>query len=755
MIKSYLIIPLLFLFIGNCALAQDFDNYQLLKSTGKIPKDFLIPSSEKYKKEIENIDKDAANREKRDQKQFYLESNFLIDDLLQSARVLFNDPITAYVNKVADELLKNDSEMRQKLRFYAVRSSAVNAFATNQGIIFVNVGLLAQLESEAQLAFILAHEIAHVRHGHAMDMFLESKKIDRYTRRSELMRNTSFDDRIVAKNYYSKELETDADKEGLELYLESKYTLEDLDGVFDVLQYAYLSFDVVPFKREFFENEFISLPEEYFLADEDKNGIDGEYEEDDSKSTHPSIESRREATANIIANHSNDGRQQFITGTEADFLKVRDIARFELAYYYLHAFRYQDALYACYILQQKYPNSQYLKKIIAKSLYGYTKFKNEIKGVKPYSVSYADDDISTDYMNKDAHEEVEGPAQDIYYTLAQLEPNELTVFSLRYLWDVTKEYPKDKELKHMREDLFLELAYHYEKRSEFSSKSIVEIEAEKAAKAKQDSTKQASTKAKNKPKKLSKYDKIKNQKKEQEEVSEEEIEPTEFAKYAFRDILKDDLFKKLFKKGQKEKEDREARADYYSSSEGRAELRKRRKRKAVALGIDSVLVYTPYYVRILDGSKPKVAYLKSEENQTKLVEVIRKNAKLAKVNITLLNATELQETDSESFNDLRIISEWMSQQNRFGSNLLMKGYNQDYADKLIKKYGTSYMLFTGIISLQRTRTNWIYWSVLFDLETGRYQVIKEDYYRRKDGPTLLNAHVFDTFFQIKSVRKRK
>ena len=238
MIKSYLIIPLLFLFISNCALAQDFDNYQLLKSTGKIPKDFLIPSSEKYKKEIENIDKDAAKREKRDQKQFYLESNFLIDDLLQSARVLFNDPITAYVNKVADELLKNDSEMRQKLRFYAVRSSAVNAFATNQGIIFVNVGLLAQLESEAQLAFILAHEIAHVRHGHAMDMFLESKKIDRYTRRSELMRNTSFDDRIVAKNYYSKELETDADKEGLELYLESKYTLEDLDGVFDVLQYA-------------------------------------------------------------------------------------------------------------------------------------------------------------------------------------------------------------------------------------------------------------------------------------------------------------------------------------------------------------------------------------------------------------------------------------------------------------------------------------------------------------------------------------
>ena len=189
----------------SIANAQDFDNYQLLKSTGTIPADFLIPSSEKYKKEIESIDKDEKRTERNDKKQFYLESNFLIDDLLQSSRVLFNDPITDYVNKVADELLKDEDELRQKLRFYAVRSSAVNAFATNQGIIFVNVGLLAQLESEAQLAFVLAHEIAHVQHGHALDMFLEAKKIDRYTSRAELMNQTSFDDRIVAKNYYSKE----------------------------------------------------------------------------------------------------------------------------------------------------------------------------------------------------------------------------------------------------------------------------------------------------------------------------------------------------------------------------------------------------------------------------------------------------------------------------------------------------------------------------------------------------------------------
>ena len=119
----------------------------------------------------------------------------------------------------------------------------------------------------------------------------------------------------------------------------------------------------------------------------------------------------------------------------------------------------------------------------------------------------------------------------------------------------------------------------------------------------------------------------------------------------------------------------------------------------------------------------------------------------------MLNATEIHESDAEAYNDLRVLAEWMSQQNRFGGNLLMPGFNQEAADLIITKYATRYLLFTGIISLQRTSTHWIYWSVLFDLETGRYQVIKDDYFNQKDNRTVLNAHIFDTFFQIRSERK--
>lgn len=740
------------LYLGSCLFAQDFNNYELLKNTGTIPQEFLTPSSEKYKKELENVNQEAKKSDQKDQKQFYLESNFVVDDLLQSAKVLFNDPITEYINQVADELLKNDPELRKQVRFYAVRSSAVNAFATNQGIIFVNVGLLAQLENEAQLAFILAHEISHVSHKHALDMYMEAQKINRYSSRSDLMKNTSFDDKMVATNYYSKELESEADEKGLELYLSSNYSLNDLDGVFDVLQYSYLPFDILPFKREFFENEFITFPEDYFLLEEDINEINGEYEEEESKSTHPSIDKRREACAKVVSKNNSPDRKSFLANTSEVFLNIRDIARFELTYYYLHAFRYQDAIYASYILMQKYPNSLFLKKIIAKSLYGFTKFQNELKGVKPYSVSYSNDGVKSDYMSRNSYKKVEGPSQQVYYLLSQLKPNELTVFTLRYLWDLTAEHGDDVELNNIKKDLFLELAYHYDKRSEFSGQSIVELKTAELAQEKQDSIDKVNAANPNSTtsNKLSKYDKIKKQKKKQEIITEEEFEETEYSKYAFRDILDEEAFKDLFSGGQLEKKERTDRNEYYNSSDGRAEIRKRKKRNAVALSIDSVLVYAPYYVKIIDEKKSKIDHLTSEKNQTVLTNLLLKNAKIAKLDVTLLSNTNLSDADAEAFNELHVLSDWMSQQNRFGGSLLMKSFNQDQVDAIVKKYGVKHLLFTGVASLQRNKTHWLYWSVVFNLTTGRYSVIKEDYYKKKDTKTQLNAHLFDALFQIKS-----
>jgi beta-barrel assembly-enhancing protease len=53
------------------------------------------------------------------------------------------------------------------IRVSVLRDPAVNAFALPDGTIYVSTGLLARLDGEAQLATILAREIAHVTHRHA------------------------------------------------------------------------------------------------------------------------------------------------------------------------------------------------------------------------------------------------------------------------------------------------------------------------------------------------------------------------------------------------------------------------------------------------------------------------------------------------------------------------------------------------------------------------------------------------------------
>ena len=90
-----------------------------------------------------------------------------MDRILSNGVVFYGNKINKYVEKVADELLKDNLTLRKELSFYIVKTSEINAFATDRGEIFITIGLLAQIENEAQLAFVLSHEIIHYKNKHA------------------------------------------------------------------------------------------------------------------------------------------------------------------------------------------------------------------------------------------------------------------------------------------------------------------------------------------------------------------------------------------------------------------------------------------------------------------------------------------------------------------------------------------------------------------------------------------------------------
>ncbi len=80
---------------------------------------------------------------------------------------LIDDPvITEYVNRVGQNLVRN-SDVRIPVTIKVIDSEEVNAFALPGGFFFVNSGLLLRADTEAELAGVMAHEIAHIaaRHG--------------------------------------------------------------------------------------------------------------------------------------------------------------------------------------------------------------------------------------------------------------------------------------------------------------------------------------------------------------------------------------------------------------------------------------------------------------------------------------------------------------------------------------------------------------------------------------------------------------
>lgn len=80
-----------------------------------------------------------------------------------------DDPIiTEYVNRVGQNIVLH-SDAKIPFTIKVIDSDEINAFALPGGFFFVNKGLILASDNEAELAGVMAHEIAHVAARHAME----------------------------------------------------------------------------------------------------------------------------------------------------------------------------------------------------------------------------------------------------------------------------------------------------------------------------------------------------------------------------------------------------------------------------------------------------------------------------------------------------------------------------------------------------------------------------------------------------------
>tara|TARA_R110000782_G_scaffold270486_1_gene372049 strand:+ start:116387 stop:118582 length:2196 start_codon:yes stop_codon:yes gene_type:complete len=626
-------------FFFICTQAQDINNFKPLYSVGEIPIEINKSSASKIKEQTSEISKNQTTSEINTEKDFILKSNYILDRILSNGVVFYGNKINKYVEKVADELLKDNLTLRKELSFYIVKTSEINAFATDRGEIFITIGLLAQIENEAQLAFVLSHEIIHYKNKHAKTGFIENDKIDNS---KDKYKKTNWD-KLFSKSKYSKELEMEADMDGLEIYLKSNYSLKEINAFFYVFQYSHLPIDDVVFEKDYFDDENWSI--QSILANREVAQIEAIDDEEDEYQDHPNINKRRAIIHSIIENESNEGRVNYIISKDG-FIEVQSLARLELSYLFTKSRHYGEAIYNSYIMLKRYPDNKFLKLNLGYCLYALSKYKNGTNL----------NDVLTDFNN------VQGESQNVFYLFNEIDKRDLSVLAVKYLWGLKAEITDDKFLNVIAEDAIKEMLLNSGvRKSELSKKVKVEIENTVI-----DSSK------------LSKYDKIKNKQKE---------EGTSY-EYAFVNLFNNKEFEGMINQYEKVYVDKVIK----NEDNNRFENDKKTKQ---ALGLKEVVLVSPNYRHFKTKKEISEDYVYADVREKQFINSNKQIAKSKNVNLEVINYREFRSTDE--YNDLGLLSDWMEE--RYGHfNLEVYPYCSMFTDDLIDKYGTKYFAWSGIYS---------------------------------------------------------
>lgn len=109
-------------------------------------------------------------------------------EVLQLRRALYENPrVQEYVNRLGQQIIPDDSE--KLYAFKVVVSSIPYAYTLSTGTILISTGMVSLLDNEAQLAYVLAHELAHVHKDHWRLKVMLPLAQNEYNRRQQAKRD--------------------------------------------------------------------------------------------------------------------------------------------------------------------------------------------------------------------------------------------------------------------------------------------------------------------------------------------------------------------------------------------------------------------------------------------------------------------------------------------------------------------------------------------------------------------------------------
>ncbi len=198
-----------------------------------------------------------------------------MDEQMEKADYLYEDAaLQSYVQGVMQKLYPGYTGT---INVRVVNSPSLNAFALPNGSIYINTGLLARLDNEAQMATVLAHEGVHFTRKHSLQQRRNVKSSTAFSTTFGMVTGIPmFGDLMAASSIYgySRDLEREADAEGFQRLQAAGYDVSQAPVTF-----------------------------EYLLAEVDALDIDEPY----FFSTHPGLQERIDSFKELVKQHGAAG----------------------------------------------------------------------------------------------------------------------------------------------------------------------------------------------------------------------------------------------------------------------------------------------------------------------------------------------------------------------------------------------------------------------------------------------------------------
>jgi predicted Zn-dependent protease len=163
-------------------------------------------------------------------------------NLLGAAPLVKDAALLRYVNRVGRWVAAQSSRPDLRWVFGVIESNDINAFAAPGGYVFVTRGLYARLRDEAELAGVLAHEVAHVQQKHHLKVVQKQQMLGVGT---ELLKQEMGDEKTMQRLIGSgaeilargldKSAEFEADRIGVVLAARAGYDPYGLPAVLQTI----------------------------------------------------------------------------------------------------------------------------------------------------------------------------------------------------------------------------------------------------------------------------------------------------------------------------------------------------------------------------------------------------------------------------------------------------------------------------------------------------------------------------------------